>query len=184
MANSHILSTSSLVPFSLTSSPTIRKSSANKLDYLYELSYVPDTNKISPESLPLINPYHTFTKTPHSLVRSIKTLIKPSLKDPKEYIHASNLSQCQLPATFQVQFVTLQIPPELPPSMYSPRIHPYPFWCNLPSPHLSCQKRSSSLCTTRSPWHPNEKKYQDASIATIENTVPQLQHVLQGQPSS
>ena len=92
MANPDIPSNSSVAPFSLTSSPSIRKSSASKLDYLYELSYVPDNNKISSEYLPLINPYHTFTKTPHSLVRSIKTLIKPSLKAPKEYIQASNFS--------------------------------------------------------------------------------------------
>ena len=97
-------STSSTAPFSLTSSHSLRKSTANKLDYLYELSYISDTNKISSESLPLINPYHAFTKTPNSLVRSIKTLIKTSLKAPKEYIQASNFSQFQLPATSQVQF--------------------------------------------------------------------------------
>ena len=115
MANLDIPSTSSIAPISLSSSPSIRKSFANKLDYLYELSYVPDNSKISSESLPLVNPYHTFTKTPHSLVRPIKTLIKSSLKAPKEYIQASSFSQCQLPATSQVQFITFQIPPELPP---------------------------------------------------------------------
>ena len=53
----------STLPMSLTPSPSIRKSTASKLDYLYKVSYVPDESKITSEELPLINPYHTFTKS-------------------------------------------------------------------------------------------------------------------------
>ena len=170
MSNPDIPSTSSFASFSITPSPSIRKSSANKLDYLYELSYVPDHSKISSESLPLINPYHTFTKSPHSLVNTIKTLIKPSLKAPKEYIQASSFSQCQLPATSQVQFVTLQIPPELP-SQWLAQGYTHIHFGAIRLALTYHARKGLPLCARLGLLDTRMKKYQDASIATIETTL-------------
>ena len=47
--------------FSLLS-PSIRKSSASKLDFLYEVNCVPNEQKVTSADLPLINPYHAFLK--------------------------------------------------------------------------------------------------------------------------
>ena len=73
----------SILPMSLTFSPSIRKSTASKLDYLYEVSYVPDESKITFKKISLINLYHAFTKPTNPLTRSIKSLIKQSPKTVK-----------------------------------------------------------------------------------------------------
>jgi len=43
-------------------SPSIRQSTSTKLDYLYEVSLLDDTQKIFETDLPLVNPYHAFAK--------------------------------------------------------------------------------------------------------------------------
>lgn len=92
-------SSSPSAPFSVSYTPSLRKSSSSKLDFLYELSYILDNEKMTYESLPLINLYHAFTKSSSSFTWSIKALIKPSFNAPKEYIQNSKYSQCQLRAT-------------------------------------------------------------------------------------
>jgi hypothetical protein len=57
-----------------------------KLDYLYEVSLLDDTQKIFETYLPLVNPYHIFAKKSHSIIRGIKTLIKQPFRVAKEYI--------------------------------------------------------------------------------------------------
>ena len=48
--------------FYLPPSPSIRQSTSTKLDYLYEISLLDETQKISETDLPLVNLYHAFTK--------------------------------------------------------------------------------------------------------------------------
>jgi hypothetical protein len=67
-------------------SPSIRQSTSTKLDYLYEVSLLDDTQKIFETDLPLVNPYHAFTKKSHAVIHSIKTLIKQPSCVAKEYI--------------------------------------------------------------------------------------------------
>jgi len=109
---------SSLLTFSssfhLPPSPSIRQSTSTKLDYLYEVSLLDDTQKISETDLPLVNPYHTFTKKSPSVIRSIKTLIKQPSRVAKEYVQASSFDQHKIPATSREHFVTLEIPTEFP----------------------------------------------------------------------
>ncbi|KAF4402876.1 hypothetical protein G4B88_010328 [Cannabis sativa] len=157
-------------PLALTPSPTCCKSTSNKLDFLYELSYVPNENKITSDSLPLLNPYQPFTKTPSSFTRSIKALIKPSFKAPKEYIQASKFSQCQLAPTPEVQFVTLEIPPELPPQWMAQGYTHIHFGAIRLALNYHGRKglpvsARIGLLDTRM------RKYQHASIATIETTL-------------
>ena len=100
--------------FYLPPSPSIRQSTSTKLDYLYEVSLLDDTQKISETDLPLVNPYHAFTKKSPSVIRNIKTLIKQPSRVAKEYVQASSFDQHKIPATSREQFVTLEIPTEFP----------------------------------------------------------------------
>ncbi|GMN24532.1 hypothetical protein TIFTF001_050329 [Ficus carica] len=68
------------VSFSLTSL-SMRKSSASKLDYLYEVNYVSDEQKVTSEDFPLINPYYAFTK-PSTTSDGIETR-QPKMYNPK-----------------------------------------------------------------------------------------------------
>lgn len=99
--------------FSLIS-PSMRKSSASKLDYLYEVNYVSDEQKVTSQDLPLINPYHDFIKPVNPITRSIKHLIKHTPRNIKEYIQSTKFSQCNLLVITQEHFVSLEIPPECP----------------------------------------------------------------------
>lgn len=91
----------------LAPSTSSRRSSANKLDYLYEISYLDDENKITSGDLPLINPYHAFAKPTSSITRSIKTLIKHKPSATKEYVQSTRFDQYHLPASPREKFVTL-----------------------------------------------------------------------------
>ncbi|GAV86198.1 MP domain-containing protein [Cephalotus follicularis] len=55
-----------------------------------------------------------FTKPHNSILKSIKSIIQPPTKKVKEYVQATIFDQCHLPATEQVQFVTLEILENLP----------------------------------------------------------------------
>ncbi|GMN60041.1 hypothetical protein TIFTF001_029130 [Ficus carica] len=69
--------------FSLPS-PSMRKSSASKLDYLYEINYVPDEQKIISEDLPIINPYHAFDPTKLIFFLSAQMTAHNSHSNPKQ----------------------------------------------------------------------------------------------------
>ncbi|GMN57153.1 hypothetical protein TIFTF001_026260 [Ficus carica] len=92
----------------------MRKSSASKLDYFYEINYVPDEQKIISEDLPIINPYHAFVKQSNPMLRTIKQFVRPTSRMVREYVQSTKFSQYNLPATTQEQFVSLEIPPEYP----------------------------------------------------------------------
>ena len=77
-----------------TTKPTfdlsLRKSTANRLDYLYEISYVPEDSKIPITDFPIVNPYIVFDKPQVSFKKSIKKLLSHFQSSiVKEYVQAS-----------------------------------------------------------------------------------------------
>ena len=56
---------------------SLRKSTANKLDYLYEISHVPEDSKIPITDFPIVNPYTVFDKPQVSFKKSIKKVVRP-----------------------------------------------------------------------------------------------------------
>ena len=71
--------------------PSLRRSTTNRLDYLYEISLVPKDCKIPIIDFPIVNPYTIFNKPQSSLKKKIiKKYIGHS--QPfivKEYVQAS-----------------------------------------------------------------------------------------------
>ena len=66
---------------------SLRKSTANRLDYLYEISHVPENSKIPITDFPIVNPYTVFDKPQVSFKKSIKKLLGPSQSSTvKEYV--------------------------------------------------------------------------------------------------
>ena len=57
---------------------SLRKSTANRLDYLYEISHVPEDSKIPITDFPIVNPYTVFDKPQVSFKKFIKKLLGPS----------------------------------------------------------------------------------------------------------
>ena len=102
------------LPLSLSRTPSLRKTSASKLDFLYEVNFISDENKITSEELPLINPYQAFAKPTNSVTHSIRSLIKRPSRNVKEYVQATKFDQHPLPVTEQEQFVTLEIQADFP----------------------------------------------------------------------
>ena len=69
---------------------SLRKSTPNRLDYLYEISHVSKDNKILITNFPIVNPYTVFDKPQVSFKKSIKKLLGPSQPSTvKEYVQAS-----------------------------------------------------------------------------------------------
>ena len=77
------------IPLSLTHTPSLCRSSASKLDFLYEVNFLNDESKITSEDLPLINPYQAFVKPTTLVTCSIKFLIKRPSRNVKEYVLAT-----------------------------------------------------------------------------------------------
>ena len=66
------------------------KSTTNRLDYLYEISQVPEDSKIPITDFPIVNPYTVFDKPQVSFKKSIKKFLGPSQASiVKEYVQAS-----------------------------------------------------------------------------------------------
>ena len=55
---SSVVSDTSKFPFD----PSLHKSIANRLEYLYEISHVPEDSKIPIIDFPIVNPYTIFNK--------------------------------------------------------------------------------------------------------------------------
>ena len=87
MANSSLEVTNTTKPaFDLS----LHKPTANRLDYLYEISHVPEDNKIPITNFPIVNPYTVFDKPQASFKKSIKKFLGPSQPSTvKEYVQAS-----------------------------------------------------------------------------------------------
>ena len=100
-----------------TTKPTfdlsLRKSTANRLDYLYEISHVPEDSKIPITDFPIVNPYTVFDKPQFSFKKSIKKLLGPSQSSTvKEYVQASKFDQYHIPTSYTENFITLALPRE------------------------------------------------------------------------
>ncbi|KAL2474920.1 putative zinc finger protein [Abeliophyllum distichum] len=93
---------------------SFRKSNSSKIDGLYEITHIPETDKTFVTSLPLLNPYHAYAKPKYCISRSVRTLISSSKTHIKEYVQSSKFDQHLLPATEQEQLVTLELPSHLP----------------------------------------------------------------------
>ena len=89
------------------------KSTANRLDYLYEISHVPKDSKIPITDFPIVNPYTVFDKPQVSFRKSIKKLLGLSQSSTvKEYVQASKCDQYNIPASETKNFITLALPRE------------------------------------------------------------------------
>ncbi|KAL2518742.1 putative viral movement protein [Abeliophyllum distichum] len=95
-------------------SSSFRKSNASKIDGLYEITHLPETDKTPITSLPLLNPYHAYAKPRNSISKTVKTLISSSKTQIKEYVQSSKFDQHLLPATEKEQFIALELPSQLP----------------------------------------------------------------------
>ena len=74
MANSSSVVTDTTKP---TFDLSLRTSTTNRLDYLYEISHVPKDSKIPITDFPIVNPYTTFDKPQATFKKSIKKLLGP-----------------------------------------------------------------------------------------------------------
>ena len=81
---SSIVSDTSKFPFD----PSLRKSTGNILEYLYEISHVPEDSKIPITDFPIVNPNTIFNKPQFSFKKTIKKIyIGPSHSSTvKEYV--------------------------------------------------------------------------------------------------
>ena len=97
-------------PFDLS----LCKSTANRFDYLYEISHVPEDSKIPITDFPIVNPYTVFDKPQPSFKKTIKKKITgPSHPSTiKEYVQASKFDQFNIPASENENFITLALPKE------------------------------------------------------------------------
>lgn len=102
-------STALSLPF--TASPLFKTTLGNKLDHLFEITTIPEGQKIDKTDLLIMSPYHAFTKKSVSIIRSIKTLIRQLVCIVKEYVQVSYFDQHPFSCTIKEQFVTLQILP-------------------------------------------------------------------------
>ena len=73
---------------------SLRTSTANRLDYLYEISHIPEDSKIPITNFPIVNPYIVFDKHQPSFKKSIKKFLGPFHPSTvKEYVQASKFDQ-------------------------------------------------------------------------------------------
>ena len=57
---------------------SLRTSTTNTLNYLYEISHVLEDGKIPITDFPIVNPYTMFNKPQHSFKKTIEKIIGPS----------------------------------------------------------------------------------------------------------
>lgn len=106
-------SSSSKLIYDLTSTSYSSYSSfsSDKLESLYEVTYLPEDDKISVTNFHLVNPYHIFSNPTSSITKIGKQIFGPNTKLPvKEFIQTSRFDQFQIPAGFYEQFSTIAFP--------------------------------------------------------------------------
>ncbi|KAG2313997.1 hypothetical protein Bca52824_017119 [Brassica carinata] len=116
MSSSQISSIDSQFAIStLPKSKSRSSSSSSTINSLYEIEYVPG-DQLPETTLPLVNPYEYFAKNPSAFsVKGVRELIKPSSnRRVMEYVQSSKFSSCQVSATEEEQFISLNIPEHLP----------------------------------------------------------------------
>ncbi|KAG2329242.1 hypothetical protein Bca52824_000422 [Brassica carinata] len=103
MSSSQISSIDS--QFAISTLPKSKsRSSSSTINSLYEIEYVPG-DQLPETTLPLVNPYEYFAKKPSAFsVKGVRYGICQS----------SKFSSCQVPATEEEQFISLNIPEHLP----------------------------------------------------------------------
>ncbi|XP_019087516.1 PREDICTED: uncharacterized protein LOC104724406 [Camelina sativa] len=94
---------------SLSKTPSFRRSTSKKIDYLYEVEYVSDDSKVPITQLPLLNPYKAFTKPNSTFPKDIRQVFVPNKHNAKELVLASPLEQHLIPATETEQMIPLRI---------------------------------------------------------------------------
>ena len=109
--------TSSSLAVTDTSKPTfdisLCTSTANRLDYLYEISHVPEDSKIPNTDFPIVNPYTVFNKPQSSFKKTHKKIIGPSHPSTvKEYVQVSKFDRFNIPTNDGEKFITLSLPKE------------------------------------------------------------------------
>ena len=88
-------------------------STANRLNYLYEISHVLEDSKIPITDFPIVNPYTMFNKHQPSFKKTIKKIIGPSHPFTiKEYVWTSKFDQFNILANENENFITLALPKE------------------------------------------------------------------------
>ena len=71
---------------------SLRKSTSTQKDYLYEVEYISEENKVPhTKQLPLLNPYKAFIKASSSVAKIIKHAFVPKVSTVRELILASLL---------------------------------------------------------------------------------------------
>ena len=97
------------------------KSTTNRLEYLYEISHVPEDSKIPIIDFPIVNPYTIFDKPQVSFKKSIKKFLGPSQASTvKEYVQVSKFDQYNIPTSETENFITLALPREILPMQTGP----------------------------------------------------------------
>ncbi|XP_023641348.1 uncharacterized protein LOC111831449 [Capsella rubella] len=91
----------------LSKTPSFRKSTSKKVDYLYEIEYMSDESKVPITQLPLLNPYKAFSKPSSTFPKAIRQVFVPNKHTAKELVLASPLEQFLVPATEAEQMVPL-----------------------------------------------------------------------------
>lgn len=95
---------------------SFKTTAASKLDYLYEIEYLPEDSKVSPSQFPVINPYVIYCKPQSSFKKKIKKLIEADHSSAvKEYMQASNFSAHPILADEKEQFVPIDLLTDLLP---------------------------------------------------------------------
>ena len=101
--------------FAVTDTPkptfdlSLRTSTANRLDYLYEISHVIEDSKNPIIEFPVVNPYTVFNKPQPSFKKTIKKKFigHSHLSTIKVYVQASKFDQFNIPASDNENFITL-----------------------------------------------------------------------------
>lgn len=80
-------SPSSIIFPSLFKPPFFKSTAASKLDYLYEIEYLPEDSKVPVSQFPVINPYAVYCKPQCSFRKKIRKLVGTEHSNPiKEYV--------------------------------------------------------------------------------------------------
>ena len=78
---------------SFSSLPThkMKESTSSKYHFFYEITHVPEANKVKDSHLPLFNPYKAFKRS-FSFSSTVKKIVSPKFQAPKEYILSTELT--------------------------------------------------------------------------------------------
>ena len=104
-----------LIQISSSLSLNRRSLQSANIGSLIEYSNIPESSKVEEAIPPIISPYNIYRKRGSfpSGIKSIRQLLKSTTPRMKEYVQASEISQCDIPYSINEQYVTLNIMPEM-----------------------------------------------------------------------